>query len=113
MLQISRMSGEGLTIVLEDLIRDVRALKQHLNQRHGLPPRFRQRLLFQGQCLEDTAILHSGMDLELAVLAFLPTPSPDEVQELLAAAGSGHVDKVRAVARTTLRHMTYELPSIV
>ena len=53
------MSGEELTITLEeDLIPDVRALKQHLNQLQDLPPRFRQRLLLHGQCLEDTATLH-------------------------------------------------------
>ena len=58
MLRISRMSGEKLTITLEDdLIPDVRAVKQHLNEVQGLPPRFRQRLLPYGQCLVDTAAL--------------------------------------------------------
>ena len=94
---IRRVSGEELTITLqEDFVPDVRTLKHHLNQGHGLPPRFRQRLLFHGQCLEDTAGLHSGMELELVLLAFIPNPSPDEVQEFTAAAGAGHVDKVRA-----------------
>ena len=47
MLRISRISGKELTITLEeDLVPDVKGLKQNLNQRHGFPPRFRQRLLF-------------------------------------------------------------------
>ena len=97
MLQIRRISGEELTIMLEeDLIPDVRALKQHLNQLHDLPPRFRQRLVLHGQCLEDTATLHSAMELELVVLGFVTNPSPDELQQFTAAAGAGDFDKVRA-----------------
>ena len=97
MLRIRRVSGEELTTVLEeDLVPDVRALKRHLNQLHGLPPRFVQRLLLDGQCLEDAATLHSAMELELVVLAFIPNRSPDEVQEFTAAAGAGDFDKVRA-----------------
>ena len=103
MLRINRISGEELTIALEeDLLPDVRALKQHLNQGHGLPPRFRQRLLLHGQCLEDTATLHSAMELELVVLAFIPNPAPAEVKKLTAAAGAGHFDKVRALSEAQL-----------
>ena len=98
MLRIRKVSGEELTIALEDdLVPDVRALKQHLNQRHGLPPRFRQRLSLHGQSLEDTATLHPGMELELVLLAFILNPSPDEVQEFTAGAGAGDFDKVRAL----------------
>ena len=79
---IRRVSGEELTITLqEDLVPDVGALKQQLNQLHGLAARFRQRLLFDGQCLEDTATLHPGMELEFVILAFIPSPCPDEVQD--------------------------------
>ena len=96
MLRIRQISGEELTIELrEDLVSDVRALKQHLNQLHGLPSRFRQRLLLHGHCLEDTAALHSAMELELVVLAFIPEPSPDEVSKFIAAAGAGHLDEAR------------------
>ena len=95
------MSGEELTITLgDDVVPDVRALKQHLNQLHGLPPRFRQRLLFHSKCLEDTATLQPGMELELVMLAFIPNPSLDEVQELIAAARAGDCDKVRALNDT-------------
>ena len=98
MLRIKRISGEELSIALpEDLVPDVRAVKQHLNQLHGLPARFRQTLLLSGQCLEDTDTLHPGMELELVVLAFIPNRSPDKVQEFTAAAGAGHFDKVRTV----------------
>ena len=98
---IRRVSGEELTITLqEDLFPDVRALKQQLNQLHGLVPRFRQRLLLDGQCLEDIATLHPGMELELVILAFIPSPSPEIVQEFTAAAGSGHFDKACAWSQT-------------
>ena len=99
MLWIRRLSGEELTTALEeDLLPDVRALKRRLNQLHGLPPRFRQRLLLHGKCLEDAATLHPGMELELILLAFIPNPSLDAVQEFTAAACAGDFDKVRALA---------------
>ena len=104
MLRIRKVSGEELTIALEeDLVPDVRALKQHLNQQHGLPPRFRQRLLLHGKCLEDTATLHHGMELELVILAFIPNPSSDEVQEFTAAASNGDFDKVRVLSHVNFR----------
>ena len=82
----------------EDLVPDVRALKGRLNQLYGLPPRFRQRLLLHGKCLEDTATLHPGMELELVILALVPDPSPDEMQEFTAAARAGDFSKVRALS---------------
>ena len=95
MLRINKISGEELTTALEeDLVPDVRALKQHLNQLRHLPPRFRQRLLLHGQCLEDTATLQAAMELELVVMAFITNPSPDEEQEFAAAARAGDFDKV-------------------
>ena len=109
MLRISRMSGEELAIAVdEDLIPDVRALKQHLHQLHGLPPHFRQRLLLHRQCLEDTAALRSSMDLELVLLAFIPNRSPDEMQEFTAAAGAGDLEKVRELTRSRVPHASEE-----
>ena len=97
MLRIKRISGEELTTAPEeDLLPDVRALKRRLNQLYGLPPRFRQRLLLHDKCLEDTATLHPGMELELVLLVFVPNPSPDEVQDFTSAARAGDFDKVRA-----------------
>ena len=99
MLRIRRISGEELTIAFEeDLVPDVRALKQHLNKLEYLPPRFRQRLLLNGQCLEDTATLDPGMELELVMLAFIPNPSPDQVKEFTTAARAGEFDKVRVLS---------------
>ena len=96
MLRIRRVSGEELTTALEeDLVPDVRALKRRLNQLYGLPPRFRQRLLLNGKCLEDTASLQAGMELQLVPLVFVPNPSPDKVQEFTAATRAGDFDKVR------------------
>ena len=104
MLRISRMSREELTITVEEcLVPNVRALKQHLNQWYGLPPCFRQRLLLHGQCLQDTATLQPGMELELVMLAFIPNGSSGEV-EFTAAAGTGDFDKARALTRSTLPH---------
>ena len=98
MVRINTISGEELTTALkEDLVPDVRALKQHLHQLHDLPPRFRQRLLLHGQCLEDSAALHPAMELQLVVLAFIPNPSLDEVQKFTAAAGANHHSKARAL----------------
>ena len=99
MLRIRKVSGEELTITLQgDLVPDVRALKQQLNQLFGLPPRFRQRLLLHGTCLEDSATLHPGIELELVMLPFISNPSPDEVREFTAAACADDVDKVRSLS---------------
>ena len=107
MLRIRRVSGEELTTTLEeDLDSDVRALRRRLNQWHGLPPRFRQRLLLHGKCLEDAATLHPGMELELVILAFIPNPSPDEVKDFTAVALAGDFDKLRALTRCTISHAT-------
>ena len=109
MLRISRISGEELTTALEEeLVPNVKALKQHLHQLYGLPPRFRQRLLLDGQCLEDTATLHSAMELQLVVLAFIPNPSPDDVREFRVAARRGDFDKVRALNDTQVRTLHSE-----
>ena len=106
MLRINRISGEELTVALEEAsVPDVKALKQHLNQLQDLPPRFRQRLLLHGQCLEDTATLHSAMELELVLLAFIPNRSPDEVQEFTAAAGASDLEKARALTKAEFRNV--------
>ena len=104
MLRIKRISGEELSIALqEDLLPDVRALKRRLNQLYGLPPSFRQRLLLHDMCFEDTATLHPGMELELFLLVFVPNPSPDEVQELKAAARAGDFDKACGLSDSNIR----------
>ena len=87
------ISGEALTSIPVEEIHDVRGLKQRLNQLHGLPPRFRQRLLLHGEMLEDTAKLDSPMDLDLVVLAFADV-SQSEVDNLSFHAEEGIVAEV-------------------
>ena len=90
MLRIRKVSGKELTATLEeDLVPDVRALKPRLSQLYGLPPRFGQRLLLHGKCLDDGAGARH-VDLH-------PYSSPDEVQPFTAAAHAGNFDKVRAL----------------
>ena len=54
----------------------MRSLKKRLTQLHGLPPRFRQRLLLDGETLEDTAKLDCPTSLELVLLTFADVSSP-------------------------------------
>ena len=93
----------------EDLVPDVRALKKHLNQLQDLPPRFRQRLLLNGQFLEDTFPVRAGMELELVVLSFITNRSPHEVQKFTAAAGAGHFHEARTLNKPPLRTRHAEL----
>ena len=71
MMHISMLSGEELTQIPVEELSDVAALKRRLNQAHGLPPRFRQRLLFQGNPLDDATKLSSPMNLEIVLLTFV------------------------------------------
>ena len=49
---------------------NAKALKQHLHASGG-PPRFRQRLLHQGEVLDDDACLHADMSIQMVVLPFV------------------------------------------
>ena len=96
MLHVRMLSGEAVTsIPVEDAeeILDVKGLKRHLTQLHGLPPRFRQRVLFHHSSLEDAVKLDSPMDLDLVLLPFADV-SQEQVAELSAAAMRGSVSKV-------------------
>ena len=66
---------------------DVKSLKQRLQQVHGLPPRFRQRISSCGSILDDTAKLDSPMDLELVLLPCSVASQP-QADELVTAAHS-------------------------
>eukprot|EP00439_Symbiodinium_sp_Y106_P067839 s742_g11.t1 len=55
--------GEVASLPISELS-DVKSLKQRLQQ-HGLPPRFRQRLLHEGNNLDDAVMLDSLMDLQV------------------------------------------------
>ncbi|CAE7675451.1 ANKRD17, partial [Symbiodinium sp. CCMP2456] len=94
MLRVRMISGEEVaSIPLEEFREepcDVKSLKQRLCQLKEMPPRFRQRLLLQGQTLEDTANLASPMDLELVLMPFADV-SEAQVNDLAAAAEQGFV----------------------
>ena len=53
MLRIRMLSGEEVTSIPLEEVGSVKEVKQRLHQLHGLPPRFRQKLLLQGACLGD------------------------------------------------------------
>ncbi|CAE7927296.1 unnamed protein product, partial [Symbiodinium sp. KB8] len=67
---------------------DVKSLKQRLHQQHGLPPRFRQRLLHLGNTLSDAVMLDSVMDRRGSVSEGVlkrrldADPVPDTVTDL-------------------------------
>ena len=58
---------------LQEELSDVKALKRYLHQSHGLPPRFRQRLLLHGQILDDATKLEVPMELALVQLSYTAT----------------------------------------
>ena len=109
MLHIWRASGEELAAIRVGDFSDVRALKRHLQGLCGVP-RFRQRLLASGSSLEDAAELQSSADLQLVLLPFFEA-APTEVDELIAAAGQGHVSEVEAVLQRPQDPDLARLPS--
>ena len=92
MLHIRMISGEELTAIPVEEVSSVGDVKRRLQELHGLPRRFRQRLLLQGsnRNLDDADELHFPQDLELVVLSF-SSPSPAQVDEIVAAARNGSV----------------------
>ena len=67
---------------------NARALKQELSRLHGLPTRFRQRLLLDGNPLDDSAQLVSPAELELVLLSY-SMASRMQAEELAAASTNG------------------------
>ena len=95
MLRICMMSGAELAAVPVEEVISVREVKRLLHQQHGLPPRFRQRLVLNGASLDDADELASPQDLELVVLPFC-NASVQQVYEFRAAAGDGLVQQAGA-----------------
>ena len=87
MLHIRLLSGEELTCLPLTELSDVKALKQRLHQEHGLPPRFRQRLLHDGKTLDDAVRLDTAMDLQVLMLPFKESSFGNS--SLLDAAANG------------------------
>ncbi|CAE7426329.1 ANKRD50 [Symbiodinium sp. CCMP2592] len=96
MLRITLLSGEELTSTPVEEAHDVKALKQQLNKTYGLPPRFRQRLLHEGQTLDDAFNLDLPMDLQLVLTTFAE-PSDSQKEQLFFAARDGLVSEVEAL----------------
>ncbi|CAE7305917.1 ANKRD50 [Symbiodinium natans] len=103
MLNIMLLSGQHLTSLPLAELSDVKALKQRLHQEHGLPPRFRQRLLQDGHPLDDAVKLlarletdETAMDLQILIVAFSEV-SEEQRQELNNAAWFGNAAKVEAL----------------
>ena len=92
MLRIRMLSGEEVTTMPVEEVGSVREVKQRLHQLHGLPPRFRQRLIFQGTNLDDADKLDSPLDLILVVLSY-SSPSQTEGKELTDATKNGSLEK--------------------
>ena len=87
------LSGDVVTSIPAQEIHDVKGLKLRLNRLHGLPPRFRQRVLFHGEILKDEVTLESPMNVDLVLLAFVDV-SQEQVEALAAAAMQGSISKV-------------------
>ncbi|CAE7458671.1 Kidins220 [Symbiodinium natans] len=91
-----RMLGEAVASIPVEQIRDVRSLKRHLHRYHGLPPRFRQRVLLHGECLEDTATLDAPTDLSLVLVPFADV-SRQQASDLPGAACQGWIAEVETM----------------
>ena len=87
MLRIRMLSGDEVVDIPVRELSDVKSLKKRLQQVHGLPPRFRQRISSRGSILEDTAKLDSSMDLELVLLP-CSVASQAQADELVTATHS-------------------------
>ena len=94
MLRVLQMSGEEVAAVPVEELSDVKALKHRLRQHHGMPPRFRQRLLLHHTqtILDDNAELEGGRTLQLLLLNFNePSPATDELTAAASFCCSGRV----------------------
>ena len=81
MLRVGKLSGEEVASIPIVQLSDVKTLKQRLHQQHGLPPRFRQRLLHEGNTLNDAVKLDSVMGLQV-VASMASDTSESERTEL-------------------------------
>ena len=91
LLRIRMLSGEEVSMPVEE-VSCVREAKRRLHHVHGLPPRFRQRLILHGTNLDDADELCAPLDLHLVLQAFADT-SQAQANDLVAAARDGSVDK--------------------
>ena len=91
------MSGQEVATIPLAEAGEVKALKQRLHRLHGIPSRFRQRLLFCGDALDDSVKQDSSMDLELVLLAYSNSrASKTQGIQLLSAAKIGSASEACA-----------------
>ena len=99
MICIRLLSGDELVKVplqsASGEVKDVKGLQQCLHQLHGMPPRFRQRMLLHGQILDDATKLDSPMELELVLL---PYSEALDTERFMSAALRGSAVEVRAMS---------------
>ena len=93
LLRVWQISGQELVAIPVEELSDVRSLKRHLQKTCGLPPRFRQRLLHDGEALEDDVLLDSPIDVNLAILPLVASAA-EQANELAEAARRGISDRV-------------------
>ena len=108
MLHITLLSGEDLTSIPCAELSDVKTLKQRLHHQHGLPPRFRQRLLREGSILDDALELDSPMDLQVLTLPFSEVSETQD--RLYEASRCGPAAEAGELA--VLKHSPHSTPSI-
>ena len=87
------MTGEEVASIGVEELSDAKALKRALSRKHGLPPRFRQRLFHRGSPVDDSAPLDSILELQLVVLSY--SLAPMEAEELATAFVNGSVSEAR------------------
>ena len=96
MLRILQMSGQELPAVSMEEISSVQDLKASLRSQHGLPMCM-QKVLLQGNSLENATKLDAPVDLQLILLSTLSTEEEqvEAAEELAKACAQGDVQIVR------------------
>ncbi|CAE6958332.1 TANC2 [Symbiodinium natans] len=95
MIRVWRVSGQELTSMAQEQVRDVGTLKGCLSRLHGFPPRL-QQLLHDGRILEDAEALTAPVDVQLLLKPILHGEAVLD-DELFDAIRHGHVDTVRVL----------------
>ena len=96
LLRIWKISGEEMAAIPVEELSDVRSLKQQLQMTHGLPSRFRLKLLHASLELDDDLELDSPIDVNLVVLPLVAF-DPEKADELVQAVSEGKADHVELV----------------
>ena len=95
MVTVRLASGKVLATIPTQELTTVRALKQRL---HSLcdATRFRQRLLHDGELLEDEDELDSPFELQLILKNFID-PSRKQLKQIVSASGRGNVSELEEI----------------